>query len=232
MNTAVGNIILACAGVYGFLHSLGLHHTVCVLDAGDDCVIIGERAIIESMAPKLQPWFESNLGLIMKVEPLVDVLEQVSFCQTQPCYDGQTWRMVRDPRVSLTKDATVIHANYVSDLKNYLSMIGKCGLSLTSGLPVLQEYYTAMGPENGLSTPVDEVFAGSGFYRLAKGMRAQHRLVTDEARVSFWRAFGIPPDLQLSLEKHYRELPEPCSVVPEHGEVDRVDLGIGVLCCN
>lgn len=232
MNTAVGNILVACAGVYEWLRSVNLHKKTRVLDAGDDCCIIGEAADIVAAAPTLQPWFD-QLGLIMKVEPLVYVLEQVSFCQTQPVYDGLSWRMVRDPRVSLTKDAIVLQRQHLTNLKAYFASIGQCGLSLTSGLPVLQEYYTAMGAGKAeKSRPVDESLAGSGFFMLSRRMQGSYRPVTDEARVSFWRAFGIPPSLQIELEDHYRRCEVPDGVVPSYGEVNRVDLGVGVACCN
>jgi len=235
MNTAMGNIIIACAGVYGWLESAGLLGRCRVLDAGDDCVVLGEKEAIIAAAPTLQPWFEANMGLIMKVEPLVEVLEQVSFCQTQPVYDGVSWRMVRDPRVSLSKDATVIDAKYVGkNLKAYLQSIGDCGLSLTGGLPIVQEYYLAMGAGKAeVSQPVHVDDDGSGFRMLARRMHEKYRPVSDTARVSFWRAFGIPPGLQVELEKQFRDAVDPVpAAVPVHGEVDRVDLGVGVACCN
>lgn len=231
MNTAMGNIIIACASVYAWLHSQGVERKCRVLDAGDDCCIIGEAEVIEKIAPTLQPWF-AQIGLIMKVEPLVDVLEQISFCQTSPVYDGRQWRMVRDPRVSLSKDSCVIHQRYLLDLKSYYASIGDCGMSLTGGLPVLQEYYRALGAGKVCPKPVDEYMAGTGFFRLASGMREGYRLVTDDARVSFWRAFGIPPDLQLALEAHYRSWTLPHDLTVRDDEVDKLDLGIGVACCN
>lgn len=228
MNTAMGNILVACGGVYEFLRCYGCQSRVRVLDAGDDCVLMGEREDIGMLVPVLQPWF-LQLGLIMKVEPLVDVLEQISFCQTNPVYDGRSWRMVRDPRVTLTKDVTILYQRHLADLTNYAISVGKCGLSLTGGLPVLQDYYVALGAlKPPLTTGVDPLLAATGFFRLAEGMRESYRMVTDEARVSFWRAFGIVPDLQIALEEHYR-----AQVVTHHptvadDEVDRVDTGPGV----
>jgi hypothetical protein len=230
MNTAMGNVLIACAGVYAWLHSQGVVREVRVLDAGDDCCIIGEGSVIRRIAPTLQPWF-AQLGLIMKVEPLVDVLEQVSFCQTQPIYDGHVWRMCRDPRQTLSKDGMILSAGYLRDLSDYCASIGTCGLSLTGGLPVLQEYYTALGAGKALSGPVDERLAGTGFFRLARGCHAKYQPVTDTARVSFWRAFGITPTLQVELEARYRSWTVPTNIA-EFGEIDRIDLGPGVAICN
>jgi len=232
MNTAMGNIIIACGAVYSFLYSQGVHNLVRVLDAGDDCCIIGEFETIQRLTPSLSPWF-LQLGLIMKVEPLVTVFEQISFCQTSPVYDGVRWRMVRDPRVSLSKDQSILHLRHIEHLTNYLSTIGDCGISLTGGLPVLQEYYRALGAGRPHTTSgvVGNVLE-TGMFHLSRGMRENYRPVTDEARVSFWRAFGIVPDLQIAIEDHFRTLSVPSSVSVTDDEIDRVDLGIGVAICN
>jgi hypothetical protein len=228
MNTAMGNILVACATVYSWLDSLAMVKKVRVLDAGDDCMIFGEAADIERIAPTLQPWF-AKLGLIMKVEPLVYTLEQVSFCQTQPVYDGSGWRMVRDPHVSLSKDSCVLRRCQLQNLTSHFIGIGDCGLALTGGLPVLQEYYMALGAGKACSRPVDEELENSGFFRLARGMVARYRPVTDDARHSFWRAFGIPPDLQIELEQHYRSCNPPAPYPVYGAEVRRVDLGGGIV---
>lgn len=229
MNTALGNVLVACAAVYAFLKSncaLGVR----VLDAGDDCMLIGERADINRITPLL-PEFFSRLGLVMKVEPSVDILEQVSFCQTSPVYDGVAWRMVRDPRVTLTKDSSLVNHAHLQHLRDYLQQVGSCGLSLTGGLPVLQDYYRSMcGSRSGSVTIRDQHLLDSGFYRLSVGMREQYRPVSDVARVSFCRAFGIVPDLQVALERYYQGLVPPVTVTLD--EVERVRLGNGVVWSN
>lgn len=208
MNTALGNVLVMCAAVYSYLLSEGA--VDCrVLDAGDDCCVIGEEETITQLAANLSKWFD-RIGLIMKVEPIVTRLEHVSFCQTSPVYDGATWRMVRDPRVSCTKDACVLDPRHLgSNLKYYFHEIGTCGLALTGGLPVLQEYYTAMlrGTENHTSRRGRfNDLEDTGFFRLATRMHERYRVVTDEARASFAAAFGIVPDLQRELEAAYASL--------------------------
>jgi len=48
-------------------------------------------------------------------------------------------------------------------------------------------------------------------------MHEKYRLVTDAARVSFYNAFGVVPDLQRELEQLYKTLPQPCLHPVEHG---------------
>lgn len=213
MNTAMGNVLIMCAMVYAFLDENGALHRVRVLDAGDDCMFIAERSTILRLAPLIKPFFE-RFGFIMKVEVPVEVLEKVSFCQTQPVYDGLTYRMVRDPRVSMSKDSILLNSGYVSNLSTHCSAIGKCGLSLTGGLPILQDYYSALISKDfqGGESPEDYL-PDTGFVRLARGMHERYRPVTDEARVSFYRAFDIVPDLQCALEEQLRATPAPAGPV-------------------
>jgi len=222
MNTALGNCLIMCASVYALFSFLDMLYSdgttrVCLFNNGDDCMLIGEEEDIERLR-EAAPGFFEKLGYVMKVEPIVRQLEEVVFCQTQPVYDGVKWRMVRDPRLALSKDL------YIADRecaykhpKAQLYAIGACGLSLTGGLPVFQEFYAALKRNGSRGKAVDHNFLESGFYRLAIGMDEAYRPVTDEARASFCRAFGIVPDLQVAMERTYAACaPKLCA--PVHGE--------------
>ena len=221
MNTAMGNCLVMCALVYGLLAELGLTRSsgtrVSLFNNGDDCVLIGECGDIAAIEQRVAGHF-SRAGFVMKVEPIVDVLERVSFCQTNPVYDGSDWRMVRDPRVSLSKDVTLLsHVFAVQPrLSAQLNAIADCGLALTGGLPVLQQYYTALKCP-GRARGVDERFYASGFYQLSRGLVARVRRITSEARVSFARAFGIPPDLQIAIENDLQSM-IPLRLGPVHDQ--------------
>jgi len=230
MNTACGNCLVMCAAIYSLCHRLGLvkggRCRVRLFNNGDDCVLIGERADIMLIQANVVQHF-TTLGYVMKVEEIVNELEQVSFCQTQPVYDGARWRACRHPDASLTKDATILSEVYASvpRLPSQLHAIGTCGLALTAGLPVLQDYYLALTRCGSAEGTVDERFYGSGFYQLSRGMRADIRPPSMEARVSFAKAFGIPPTVQIGLESHYRSVSQ--LVGPIHSrEVSRVPIPI------
>lgn len=207
MNTAMGNCLVMCAALYSLLTRLNmtgkLGTKVSVFNNGDDCTLIGERediATVEAMVPT----FFGELGLIMKVEPVVDTLEEVVFCQMQPVFDGVDWRMCRDPRVCISKDLYVLDPLCATKhLSTQLYAIGECGMSLAGGLPVLQEFYAALLRNGSRGTAVDKNFLKSGFRQLAYGMHQRYRLVSDASRVSFYRAFKIVPDLQMAMEQLY-----------------------------
>jgi len=207
MNTALGNCLIMCAAVYGLCAKLNmiskLRPRVSLFNNGDDCVVIGERGDVMALATHV-PSFFGELGLVMKVEPIVDTLEHVSFCQTNPVFDGVKWRMCRDPRVCMSKDLYVLdRVCAMNHLSAQSYAIGECGLSLAGGLPVLQEFYAALMRNGRRGKAVDKNFHNSGFKQLAHGMTEKYQPVTDAARVSFWRAFGVVPDLQCAWEQMY-----------------------------
>lgn len=209
MNTALGNCLIMCAAVYSLLAKCGMaqkHKTrVSLFNNGDDCILIGERSHISIIRPLVAEHF-AKLGLVMKIEDTVEVIEEISFCQTQPVFDGSSWRMCRDPRVCLSKDLYLLDRDLALHKQAaQLYAIGKCGLSLTGGLPLCQDFYRMLTRSGSPVGAIDHNILESGFFRLAEGMNEEYRLVTDAARISFARAFKIVPDLQLALEEEYRE---------------------------
>lgn len=209
MNTSLGNCVLMTAALYSYAASLGLkpgYGRLVALNNGDDCMVILERVDVARFVSGIPSFFKA-LGFVMKVEQPCDKLEQLSFCQTQPVYDGHFWRMVRNPHVSLSKDATILdHRHATNDLSAQLFAIGECGLALTSGIPVLQSYYLAMQRGNSTRGHVDPRFFESGMYHLSCGCRKEIREISVSARVSFYNAFGIVPDQQIEVESYYDSL--------------------------
>jgi len=156
------------------------------------------------------PTFYATLGLDMQVETPVDVLEEVEFCQTHPVFDGTRWRMVRNFPSCLSKDATITHQlPSEAYTRSYLAAVGDCGLSLCTGLPVLQEYY---GVLRRCGTPLQaSEMEETGMRQLAKGLRPVVTTITPEARTSFYRAFHCLPDVQTAIEaslsaSHYEDI--------------------------
>jgi len=171
-------------------------------------MLIGESDQLLPIVAGIPDYF-AQLGFVMKVEAPVEVFEQLVFCQTQPVYvDEVEVRMCRDPRVTLSKDATMMNYEYASTaLRTQMNAVGMCGLSLTSGIPVVQSYYVSLAGSVGRAKQrVDPRFFETGFYRLSRGLESKSRPVSDAARVSFWRAFGIVPDLQIYLEQYFQSV--------------------------
>lgn len=207
MNTALGNCVITSALLWMRIRELGIHAYALV--DGDDSVLIMERRDYARYFDGASEWF-LNYGYNMVIENPVDHFEQICFCQTQPIMVGDGWRMVRDPRKALNNDYAghqkCANPEYV---KNLFHAIGSAGLSLCSGVPVMQEFYL-MGLRLGHFTAKRKTMIEmqlQGWHHLAKlhGTKKASP-VTDASRMSFWIAFGIPPHDQVSLEEHLKSM--------------------------
>jgi len=201
VNTALGNCLLSCSLVYAYAQEIGVR--IKLVNDGDDCVIFMEKTSEPKFRMSLVEWFTS-MGFTMEVEATVYELEHISFCQAQPVFDGTSYLMVRDPRTSITKDCVALKPlDNHKVAKMWMASIGKCGLSLTGGIPILQTFYAMLvrGSE-GAKCLVDPTL---GTYRdLTIGMERQTITeVSSLTRYSFWLAFGIAPEEQVAIENFY-----------------------------
>jgi len=201
-NTSCGNVTICCAILYGFAQQL--KYKIRLVNDGDDCVLIMERRNLEHFSARINAHFEMA-GFTIVVEPPVSVFEKIVFCQSQPVLrsDGK-YVMVRDPRVSISKDCVSLKPLDNQKVKEmWLSAVGKGGLSLTTGIPVMQNFYDMfVRSSNGARMLSDPTLEG-GFFRLSKGMRFTDRNISPSTRYSFWLAFGITPAEQLTMEEYY-----------------------------
>lgn len=216
MNTALGNCLIMCACVWAYCQHEGLTvDQYALVNNGDDCVIITEASNY-SKFQRLPAEFCDNLGIVMKVEEPVYKLEHVTFCQMRPVFDGQTIRMVRLFPECTSKDALVL-----KDIRNpaifsrYCRTLGLGGLALTSGIPILQSYYNCLIRQGAGELLTDNIFADTGFTRLGHGLLPCSSVITPEARMSFYEAFGVLPVDQEALEGYYDQLT--VSPTPEEG---------------
>lgn len=200
MNTALGNCLIMCALVYTMLAERGVEGRLA--NNGDDCVLVVERTDLDKVVRGLEEWF-LEFGFRMKVETPVDVFERIEFCQAHPVWDGNKWVMVRNPHVALSKDpfCVVRDYGYGQAARKWLYAVGECGLAMSGGIPVMQEYYSAFLRNGAPGLGTNAVIAETGMAHLARGMHRTYGEVTDEARVSFWLAFGVSPSHQRALEE-------------------------------
>lgn len=206
MDTALGNCTLMVLMTRHLCNSLGIEHEL--MNNGDDCIIILDKSKLALLQRNVVPYYE-KLGFKMKVEDPVFHLERVDFCQTRPVFDGRKWRMVRHI-TSIAKDCcTVINWE---QLAPWWSAIGTCGLAVAGGIPIHNSFLKWLkrsgGDEGGVRCHALWKNEGLSWYRM--GLDLSHEdTVTDEARLSFQAAFGISPEMQVSLENVYDNLPAP-----------------------
>lgn len=200
INTGMGNCLIMSSIVLAYLESFGIHGRLS--NNGDDCVVFLERRDLPKL-DGIDGWFR-DFGFKLTREPVVDVFERVEFCQAQPVLVGGAYRMVRNPWTAMSKDCVSLLSWATRDeFEVWRDAIGTCGLELTRGVPVWESFYkTIIGARKhggGLEVAYD---TGMGY--MARGVR--HAQVDDDSRVSFWRAFGITPDMQTAMESSWPEV--------------------------
>jgi len=220
MNTSLGNCLLMCAMVHRLAEERRIK--LRLANNGDDCVVFLERRDLARFTNQLKAWF-LTYGFNMKVEAPVQRFEAVEFCQAHPVWDGEVWIMVRNPSTTLSKDACCVVKDYGwgKAAEKWIHAVGECGLSMTGGIPIVQEQYQAYlrnGRSGGFGSHA--VVCETGMAHLSRGLTRGYREPTEAARVSFWEAFGVSPTQQRAYEALLRETnitipPSPC--IGPHG---------------
>jgi hypothetical protein len=202
MNTSLGNCLLMCSLIHAYSKHCGVN--LDLANNGDDCVVFMERRDIGKFQQGMDEWFHS-MGFNMAVEEPVDEFEQLEFCQTKPVFDGDRFIMCRNPWTAIVKDSVFLQPYNEPVFKGWMDAMGMGGLALTGGLPIFQEFYN-MYKRSGRKRKIDVELLPYNVRALGEGLSRGYRFVRDEARASFYLAFGITPDEQIELEKYYRNL--------------------------
>lgn len=205
MNTALGNCLIMCGMVWAYAKARRVD--IRLANNGDDCAVFMDRKHVGQFKAGLDKWFR-EMGFSMKVEGTADRLEEVEFCQTRPVRTGSGWRMCRSPFTAPAKDVmwkTPDHSNLIVSFRKWVHAVGTAGLAIADGVPIFSAMYARM-VEIGIPASKVQGFGNmeSGFEFMAKGLTHSNTPVTDEARYSFWLAWGITPDCQVEVETSFR----------------------------
>lgn len=200
MNTGLGNCLIMSGMVYSYCDSISINYELA--NNGDDCVVIMESNDLHTFNENLKGWF-LEMGFSMTVEAPVYELEEIEFCQTKPIFDGVGYIMVRNI-LSIAKDCvSLVYNDTINSLYSYYRVLGDAGLHLTGGIPVWQNFYRALCKSIPPGKSGHHLQHESGMMNLARRMDRNFSPPTNSARYSFYKAFGISPDQQIDLEKHY-----------------------------
>lgn len=201
VNTSLGNVLIMCAIVFSLFEENEIDGEL--VNDGDDCVLIFESSELDRLLPVIPNHF-LLFGFSVVIEKPVYVLEHISFCQAQPVYDGTDYIMVRDPHISISKDCISLKPLDSDKItKRWAAAIGLGGISMTGGIPIVQEFYQSLVRSSEGARPLEDV----SLRRYNNRGLGMHRLwyePTAESRLSFWLAFGIPPSAQTAIEDVYR----------------------------
>lgn len=208
MNTAMGNVLIMCALVYAYSREVGVR--IRLINNGDDCVFIMNKRDHAKFNQGFQAWF-MEMGFSMTVSDPVKEIELIKFCQAQPVFDGESWLMVRCPNPGLAKDMSCVLALDHALYPRWLHAVGVGGQALCGGIPVYNALYQRYMKEGAHMKVLEREQLATGFTLNARLMRAkgQGRVFgepTKDARVSFWKAFGILPSQQVEIELLFSNL--------------------------
>jgi len=201
MNTSLGNCLLMSSMVWSYAKDRDV--TIKLVNDGDDCVVFMNRKDLTTFMTGLPYWFES-MGFNMTVEEPVYILEQVSFCSSNPVQVGDRYIMVRDPRKVIVKDhISLLPIHNPKLAQRWLAGVGMGGISMVGGIPILQDFYTCF-VDAACGAPPGKNFSLDRMLTLGYGMNRRYQVPSPETRFSFYLAFGIDPECQIAIEGKYR----------------------------
>jgi len=215
MNTSQVGVFIVCLILWHIKEENKLD--LEVVNCGDDFSVIGERRTVKQFGRIAKQYF-SKFNMILKLEPLNDIIERLNFCQTNPVFVNGSYRMVRNPRNAVIKDATSIdYLNSTTNRTSYLHAISCSGISTHGGIPILQEVYkmyaenaqeirTTIKSRRGVKRSYKTNLRDHSMLYWGKGMRCSYTKITNETRYSFFLAFDIDPIQQIYIEKYYKNL--------------------------
>lgn len=206
LNTSMGNCVIMCALVYAYSASVGVD--IELMNNGDDCVVFMELEDLERYKGGVPEYFKRK-GFRMTVEEPVTEFEQIEFCQSHPVFDGERYVMVRNLSNCLQKDPMcLVPIQNARALQQWYDAVGSCGLSLTSGVPVLQEFYKCFKRSG---RPCSEgfkraVFKNTSYFERVRDLREEDKVCSATSRCSFYFAFGVLPEHQIAIEAYYASM--------------------------
>lgn len=203
MNTSLGNCLISAALAWLFVRTI--KNASFIVDGDDTILFIPLDYFTNNTLDALQAHY-LDFGFDAVAEEPCFWMEAICFCQSHPLFDGTRWRMVRN----WTKCTGFDYSSHDCGtdgiaFREHLHAVGSCGLALHYGVPILQEHYL-FGLRHGIKSKLDWAKYRRNYIfdqaRACGGFRRQ-ATVTDDARVSFWLAFGVTPDMQIAIEKEY-----------------------------
>ncbi len=228
MNTSLGNCVIMCTLVREYLRSIGVRAELA--NNGDDCLLFMEKSDLYKLAG-LSDWF-LRFGFEMEVEDPVFEFEECVFCQMQPILVNAAedkWVMCRQPNSAFGKDALSLSVSTELGFRQWSYQVGVGGLALYGDMPIFCELYKVY-KEQGVDSNANKsaILADSGFIRLCRHtprVRGDYvGQISDDTRVSFFKAFNYPPSMQIAMEREIKTM----SYKDVHKLAENISLSCGL----
>jgi hypothetical protein len=209
-NTAVGNCLLMTIMVLTAVNLLGISPgEIRLLDDGDDACLMMEKDHAARFEEEIGPIF-LDFGMKLKVDMTTDEFEKIDWCQTRPInVRGDEWVCIRNPAKVTTGALTSIKFKEPTARPKLVYTVGLCEAILNKGIPVLQSYAHALMRNAGTTTVLNLDSTDPLFHRIKRDVKhfsasSGHAVPIEEcARHSFFLAFGITPEEQVTMERGF-----------------------------
>lgn len=229
-NTGMGNTILMLAAVMSAMEGVSSWDTIV---DGDNALLFLPGAQASEIIGNFGKKVLDSCGHEMTLEKPVRSIEEICFGQSHPVYlgPGLGWTMVRDYRKVLSQWAA--SHRWLREPKGgrrWLAGVARCELSLARGLPVLQQLFLSAHLQTE-EVKILEPGAYRDYFYLGAWLADRRAVIKvhPECRLSFERAFGLPPDDQLLYESEAVVLDIPRGVVDFHTVSSLWDAQPGLL---
>lgn len=203
VNTGLGNSILNVAMLTDWHEQAGVKASVYV--DGDDSVVVCAGHDVNRLLSHgggIEAWFK-QYGMETKWS-MTREWEDVEFCQCKPVFDGFAWRMIRNPERMMNRIAWTTKNRDVNMYPRLVKSIGLCELACNEGMPIGQALAVSL-----INAGEGKFWKGVDNYYRAKQeaygpLRAAEREVRSVTRESYFRAWGVTPQQQITLEKQFK----------------------------
>jgi len=203
VNTGLGNKIIMCGLMYEYLEELDMNTKTRLANNGDDCVLFCERADVDKLRVGLKKWF-LHKGYTMTVENTCSIFEQIEFCRAKPVWTVRGYTMVRILN-SVTRDAgTLLNVTNQKNMEAYLTAVGTCNGAINNGVALMSVVARRMRELGNNNRTID--LKNYFDYNMLERMGNKTEMdapITEEARNSFYYAFGVTPQMQVDLEEYF-----------------------------
>lgn len=183
-DTGLGNSIINADCIYGVLLKSQVVKYDFILD-GDDAVIIVEDNDVLDLK-----WFQ-EFGFETKVD-IVNEEHEVGFCQCKIIAD----RWVRNPLRAISH-YSVAKKLPIQLVRDWVSGMGLCELSIHGGIPILQALGQVMFAQSSKQLLDRDTKMRMGNVSLED----RSCPILDKTREEFFSAYGVDPDLQIKIEE-------------------------------
>lgn len=207
MNTGLGNCVISLIMFKALAKRLGVPMDLLV--DGDDALLFISREHLTSLYSVLS-FHYLQFGMEMKVEEVAFAAEEVAWCQTRPVQiTGQEWKMVRDP-LRVLRTILVSKKWQPHRQRNYMASLALCEMAQNRAVPVLQAMALALWENSSKNPDLCDTELREAVIGRALAIQSWEEIkrrgmdplpITDVARISFQKAYGIDITTQILWEE-------------------------------